>query len=114
MKNAKRKRNYLEQVEIFSDPPNAESVLLVGTFNAWNPSTCPMKRSADGLWRVSLKLAPGIYEYKFLVDGEWVCKTGVNEHDRTLLSEADCVPNVYGTANRKLEVLLTSAKERVA
>ncbi len=115
MKNAKRKRNYLEQVEISSDAsPNAESVFLVGTFNAWNPSACPMKRSADGLWRVSLKLTPGIYEYKFLVDGEWVCKPGVDEHNRTLLSEADCVANVYGTANRRLEVLSTSAKESVA
>ena len=114
MKNAKRRRNDLKQVEISSDAPNAKGVFLVGTFNAWKPSACPMKRSADGLWRVSLKLAPGIYEYKFLVDGEWVCKPGVDEHDLTLLSEADCVPNVYGTANRRLEVLSTSAKESVA
>jgi len=60
------------------------------------------------MWRVSLKLAPGIYEYKFLVDGQWVCKPGMDEHDPTLLSEADCVVNAYGTANRKLEVLSAS------
>jgi 1,4-alpha-glucan branching enzyme len=115
MKNAKRKRNDLEQVEISCDARNAESVFLVGTFNAWNPSACPMKRSADGVWRVSLKVAPGIYEYKFLVDGEWVCKPGVHELDPTLLSDSDCVPSVYGTANRRVEVVLSSlVEEKVA
>jgi 1,4-alpha-glucan branching enzyme len=63
-----------------------------------------MKRTAEGMWRVTLELAPGIYEYKFLVDDEWVCKPGVDELDPTLLSDPNCVPNVYGTANRSVEV----------
>ena len=57
------------------------------------------------MWRVTLQLALGAYEYKFLVDDEWVCKPGVDELDPTLLNDADCVPNSYGTANRRIEVV---------
>lgn len=64
-----------------------------------------MKKGAEGWWRLTLDLSPGIYAYKFLGDGEWACKPGLDEVDPTLLNEADCVPNVYGTANRRLEIV---------
>jgi 1,4-alpha-glucan branching enzyme len=105
MKKPKQKSHHFRSVEISCHAPDARNVFLAGTFNAWIPSACPMKRAAEGMWRLTLQLAPGIYEYKFFVDGEWVFKPGVDEVDPTLLSEADCVPNVYGTANRRLEVV---------
>jgi hypothetical protein len=50
--------------------PNAASVSIVGDFNAWNPATLPMKRSADGkLWEVEVRLPLGRYPYAFMVDG---------------------------------------------
>jgi 1,4-alpha-glucan branching enzyme len=104
MKKARQNGDSLRSVEISCQAPDAQSVFLTGTFNAWDPSACPMKRAVGGMWRVSLQLAPGVYEYKFLLDGEWVCKPGVYELDPMLLGEADCVPNVYGTANRRVEV----------
>ena len=57
------------------------------------------------MWRVTLQLAPGVYEYKFLVGDKWVCKPGVDETDPSLLSDLDCVPNAYGTANLRVEVV---------
>lgn len=105
MKTPKQKSHQLMSVEISCHAPDALTVFLAGTFNAWAPNACPMKRAAEELWHVTLQLAPGTYEYKFLVDGEWVCEPGVDEPDPTLLSETDCVPNVYGTANRRLEVI---------
>jgi Glycogen recognition site of AMP-activated protein kinase len=51
-----------------------------------------------------LKLPTGSYEYKFVVDGKWVCEPGVDEFDPKLVGSPDCVPNVYGTVNRKLDV----------
>ena len=30
-----------------------------------------MKRQADGHWETTIALAPGRYEYKFVVDGNW-------------------------------------------
>ena len=30
-----------------------------------------MKKGADGIWKLSVKLSGGRYEYKFFVDGAW-------------------------------------------
>jgi hypothetical protein len=53
------------------DAPGAKSVFLVGDFNNWNP-TLEQMYSVDGKFEVSLYLLPGIYRYKFVVDGTWV------------------------------------------
>jgi hypothetical protein len=51
--------------------PNAVSVTLVGDFNEWNPTSLPMRRSANGqTWEVEVGLAPGRYTYAFVVDGQ--------------------------------------------
>ncbi|HEV2829542.1 MAG TPA: alpha/beta fold hydrolase [Pyrinomonadaceae bacterium] len=49
------------------DHPNAKSVALAGTFNNWNTQSTPMTRKGAD-WSVSIKLAPGTYRYKFVVD----------------------------------------------
>ena len=48
----------------------AKKAQLVGSFNGWQPLN--MIRQKTGSFTVSLNLAPGNYEYKFLIDGEWV------------------------------------------
>ena len=50
--------------------PSANVVALVGDFNHWNPAARPLKRDAGGLWRVKIRLAPGNYQYKFILNGE--------------------------------------------
>ncbi len=54
--------------------PRASAVALVGDFNDWSTSATPMRAAAgDGLWTVTVPLAPGRYRYGFLLDGaEWV------------------------------------------
>jgi 1,4-alpha-glucan branching enzyme len=50
--------------------PEAGSVSLVGDFNDWNLSATPLVRQAeDGVWWVTVPLAPGRYRYAFVVDG---------------------------------------------
>jgi hypothetical protein len=51
------------------DAPSAWSVAIAGTFNNWEPQA--MAKGPDALWRIALRLAPGTYEDKFLVDAEW-------------------------------------------
>jgi len=51
--------------------PEAQRVQLAGDFNSWNPEVNPLKKSSGGLWKINLKLSPGRYEYRFLVDGRW-------------------------------------------
>ena len=52
--------------------PNARQVSLSGDFNGWSREQTPMTRRTDGSWEASLALAPGRYEYKFIVDGQWI------------------------------------------
>ncbi len=47
-------------------------VSVAGTFNNWDPMANPMKDNPDsGMYKTTLRLAPGRYEYKFVVNGEW-------------------------------------------
>jgi 1,4-alpha-glucan branching enzyme len=50
--------------------PSAESVYLVGDFNAWNPTSHPMRRRDDGLWFIEVLLKHGHHQYRLLVDGK--------------------------------------------
>jgi len=50
--------------------PGASTVHLAGEFNAWSPSATPMKKGDGGVWSAVLSLEPGMYRYKFVVDGD--------------------------------------------
>jgi len=54
--------------------PGAQSVHVVGSFNDWRTGTITLQdRDHDGVWRGTVVLPAGTYEYMFVVDGErWV------------------------------------------
>ena len=54
--------------------PEAQSVHAVGTFNDWRPGSIALEdQDHDGVWRATVLLPTGTYEYMFVVDGErWV------------------------------------------
>lgn len=70
--------------------PTAKAVSLVGDFNDWDPARHRMRRTAgsDGLYVRIVDLAPGRYEFRYIVDGEWVC-----------CPSAPRVGNCYGSEN---------------
>ena len=74
--------------------PGAQEVSIAGSFNDWHPSVTPMIRLRDGQWAKELSLAPGRYEYRFVVDGQWVDDPAATE----------LIPNPFGTANAVLVV----------
>jgi hypothetical protein len=47
-------------------------VFLAGEFNGWNGTATPLRQDGTGRSFVDLPLQPGRYEYKFVVDGEWL------------------------------------------
>lgn len=49
---------------------SASEVLLAGSFDGWTTQR-KMEKSSTGVFSVSLKLYPGRYEIKFVVDGIW-------------------------------------------
>jgi 1,4-alpha-glucan branching enzyme len=69
--------------------PEAGNVSVAGEFNNWDPTSHPMKKDKKGLWKVSLSLVPGTYQYRFFVDGQW-------QNDPTCTSS---VGNPFGTSN---------------
>ena len=66
---------------------NARRVMLAGSFNNWTPSQLSM-RATDSGWIYNVKLGPGKYWYKFIVDGDWM-----TDKDN-LLSENDGKGNI--------------------
>ncbi len=48
--------------------PKAGSVRVFGSFDDW--SGRDLKPTSKGVWRTWMSLAPGRYEYRFLVDGQ--------------------------------------------
>lgn len=69
--------------------PAATAVCLVGDFTCWQQHPVPMQRSRTGLWQTAVRLKPGTYHYRFLVDGEWRDDPACNLH----------APNPFGSAN---------------
>jgi 1,4-alpha-glucan branching enzyme len=60
-----------KKVEFSLLAADAKSVFVAGNFNQWNLSSYPLKKDKQGIWKISLSLDPGQYEYRFFVDGEW-------------------------------------------
>ncbi len=58
-------------VELTFYAPDAKTVYVAGDFNGWQTKSHLMKKGADGIWRLSIKIPVGRQEYKFYVDGAW-------------------------------------------
>ena len=52
--------------------PTAGTVCVAGTFNQWQPERKTLHSSGVGHWWKETALAPGTYEYCFVVDGQWI------------------------------------------
>jgi 1,4-alpha-glucan branching enzyme len=81
--------------------PRAQSVLLAADFTRWEQSPVALKQLRGGLWKTTIALAPGSYEYRFLVDGQW-------------WDDPDCPcrrGNCFGTHNSVCEVGLPGTEK---
>jgi 1,4-alpha-glucan branching enzyme len=91
----------LEWVRFEFTHPTATTVCVAGTFNDWDAEAKPMHSVGDGRWLKETVLPPGTYEYRLVVDGQWI--------DDPLAKET--VPNPFGGRNSILKV--TSSPESV-
>ena len=96
-----QKDGHDHEVTLSCHAPEAKEVFVAGTFNDWKPDATPLQSQPDGEWAVTIPLAPGSYEYKFVVDGQWCCAPGTPDEFR---DEAHCCENSLGTMNCVLEV----------
>jgi 1,4-alpha-glucan branching enzyme len=79
----------IRRVEFEFLSPDSKEVYLAGNFNNWDTRETPMKKDKNGVWKTTLSLEAGKYEYRFFVDGNW-------ENDPSCSS---CVPNEFGSKN---------------
>jgi chromosome partitioning protein len=96
---AKRKKTFasaaMVEKQFVFDAPKANYVKRAGTFNNWNTSEeSLMERKEDGTWSKCVFLAPGTYQYRFLIDDEWVA-------DR---NNSNQVNNPFGGKNSVIKI----------
>lgn len=73
------------------------SVNINGSFNGWcGPCAVMTDADADGIFDITIPLAPGNYEYKFTLDG-WTAQEEFTEGDA-------CTSTIDGFTNRTIEV----------
>ncbi len=74
--------------------PNAASVQLVGNFTDWEKKPINLKKDKNATWKATVSLAPGTYQYRFVVDGQWRDDPACQKR----------VPNQFGAMNCVREV----------
>jgi len=89
----KAKETTQKSVEFAYNAPQAKSVVVAGSFNNWDAKKTPLQREGDR-WKARIPLAPGRYEYRFVVDGHWITDPNSKE----------TVRNDYGSTNSVLVV----------
>jgi hypothetical protein len=72
---------------------DATLVVLAGSFNNWSQSQLIFGREGDE-WVCRVDLDPGVYRYKFIVDGDWLLDP----------SNPDIAEDEAGNVNNVLEV----------
>src|SRR6185295_11498976 len=81
--------------------PTAKSVFVAGEFNDWHPGASEMVSLPGGLWAKELTLEPGIYEYRFVVDGVWITDPKNAESRANPFGETNSVLRVKTPENKK-------------
>ncbi len=74
--------------------PQARSVAVAGSFNNWDVNRTPMSLDSAGTWKATVWLPAGRYEYRFVVDGQWMSDPSARESVR----------NSFGSTNSVLVV----------
>lgn len=60
-----------QKVTFSYSAPSAQTVVLAGDFTSWNQAPVSLKKDKAGVWKKTISLPAGRYEYRLLVDGEW-------------------------------------------
>ena len=45
---------------------------VAGDFNGWSTTATPMTRATDGSYSAEVSVSPGVHQYKFIVNGNWM------------------------------------------
>jgi glycosidase len=67
------KKSARKKYDFTYDPKGKKlkSVQLAGELNDWTPTRTPFHEE-NGIWKASIDLNPGVYQYQVVVDGTWM------------------------------------------
>lgn len=100
-----------------TEDATVKSVTIAGMFNGWNKSGNALTKSSDGkTWTVTLPLAAGVYQYKFVLNGEtWVTDPtaptvddgngNVNSQISVVPADYDALPGIVGDGKITLSAI---------
>ena len=93
-KKARSNKTQNRRITFKLEASEAKEAILVGDFNSWDLKKHTMKKDNRRRCSKIVTLAPGRYEYKFFVDGQW-------QNDP---NNDQMVANSFGTLNNILTV----------
>ena len=76
--------------------PEADVVQLAGCFTNWQEAAVNLRKQKNGTWKKTIPLPPGVYEYRFMVDGEWRDDPVCPSHKPNSFGSQNCVCVVPG------------------
>jgi hypothetical protein len=82
-------RSVKRQVAVTVQAEGAREVVVTGDFTGWAPDRQRLDEIRRGEWSTLLELAPGEYQYRLLIDGEWRDDPQARQR----------VPNAFGSEN---------------
>ena len=94
-KKCMAKKPALKSVTFTVHAEAGQDVRLAGSFTDWETKAKKMTfKKANGIYTATVKLAPGEYQYKFIIGDKWATDD----------QNTEFVPNDKGTFNSKLVV----------
>ena len=94
-KKCMAKKPALKSVTFTVHAEAGQDVRLAGSFTDWETKAKKMTfKKANGIYTATVKLAPGEYQYKFIIGDKWATDD----------QNTEFVPNDKGTFNSKLTV----------
>jgi 5'-AMP-activated protein kinase regulatory beta subunit len=87
-----------QKVTFSYSAPEAKTVLLAGDFTGWETAPVSLKKDKDGLWKKTLSLATGTYQYRLLVDGQWRDDPSCAQRQPNQFGGQNCVCVVNGAS----------------
>ena len=89
------KKPALKSVTFTVHAEAGQDVRLAGSFTDWETKAKKMTfKKANGIYSATVKLAPGEYQYKFIIGDKWATDD----------QNTEFVPNDKGTFNSKITV----------
>ena len=94
-KKCETKKPALKSVTFTVHADAGQDVRLAGSFTDWETKAKKMTfKKTNGVYSATVKLAPGEYQYKFIIGDKWTTDD----------QNAEFVPNDKGTFNSKLVI----------